>query len=222
MVLSSVRVPLPPIDALAASVLARRRLVGVLRAATGAGAHADEAVLGADVQDARRDGQHVEEPHARERGVDGLRRGVLEDLQPAPPALARGHELGALEEVDGDGVVGQVCVIDAVAAHVLAPRPLAPEPGDLRKARGELVAGGHQHGDPLTVGKGQLGALPGRPSQRLGGKDAHARPVLTHVDLARAGRAGAQDGGDRGVLRQHDEPRPVVSERRQRDDVRQR
>ena len=115
--------------------------VCVLRAAARPGAHAHVHVGGVDVQDARRYGEHVEKAPARKAGVHVLRRGVLGDVE---PAARRGR---SPVQVDRYRIVGQVGVVDAVAAHVLARRPLRAELCHLRKACGKLVGCPHKYGN---------------------------------------------------------------------------
>ena len=75
----------------------------------------------------------------REVEVDALGCGVLLDDKPAPSLVAAARGLARLVEVDGDGVVGEVCVVDAVAAHVFALRPLGAELRDLLETSRELI-----------------------------------------------------------------------------------
>ena len=91
-------------------------------------------VLGRNIQDTRRDGKNVEHTGLGKRGVDGLGRGVFGDDEPAARRLR-----AALVQVDGGGVVGQVGIVDAVAAHPLALGPLAAQAGILAQAIGELL-----------------------------------------------------------------------------------
>ena len=128
----------------------RAAVAGVLRAAAGTGAHAQVDASWVHVQDARGDGQHVHEAPAGKLAVNALGGGVLADLQPAAAALQ------ALVELDGHGVVGQIGVVDAVAADVLAAGPLGAQLGHLGQAAGKLVARGHQHGDAHVAGKRDL------------------------------------------------------------------
>ena len=136
--------------------LARAALAGallaVLRAAARAHAGLGVHVLGRDIQDTRRDGQDVEHAGLGQRGVDGLRRGVLGDDEPAARRLR-----AALVQVDGGGVVGQVGIIDAVAAHALALGPLAAQAGVLAQAVGELLGLGDEHGQRLAVTQVECG-----------------------------------------------------------------
>ena len=103
-------------------------------------------MLGRNIQDARRDGQDVEHAGLGQRGVDGLGRGVFGDDEPAARRLR-----ATLVQIDGGGVVGQVGIVDAVAAHSLALRPLATQAGVLAQAVGELLRLGDEHGQRLAV-----------------------------------------------------------------------
>ena len=109
-------------------------LLAVLRAAARTHAGLGVHVLGRNIQDARRDGQNVEHAGLGKRGVDGLGRGVFGDDEPAARRLR-----AALVQVDGGGVIGQVGIVDAVAAHALALGPLATQTGVLTQAIGELL-----------------------------------------------------------------------------------
>ena len=109
-------------------------------------------MLGGDIQDARRDGQDVEHAGLSQRGVDGLGRSVFGDDEPA----ARGLR-AALVQIDGGGVVGQVGIVDAVAAHALALGPLAAQAGVLAQAVGELLGLGDEHGQRLAVTQVECG-----------------------------------------------------------------
>ena len=122
-----------------AAALLGLALVGVLRAALGAAAHAQGDVAGVHAHDARGDGEHVEQAAVRELVIDVLGRGVLLHDEPSGMGVCAAGLLACLIQVDGDGVVGEVCVIDAVARDVLAPRPLGTQLCDLREAGGELV-----------------------------------------------------------------------------------
>ena len=75
----------------------------------------------------------------RELVIDVLGRGVLLHDEPSGMGVCAVGLLACLVQVDGDGVVGEVCVIDAVARDVLAPRPLGAQLCDLGEAGGELV-----------------------------------------------------------------------------------
>lgn len=63
----------------------------------------------------------------------------------------------ALVQVDGSGVIGQVGVIDAVAAHTLALGPLATQTGVLAQAVGELLGLGDEHGQRFAVAQVERG-----------------------------------------------------------------
>ena len=93
--------------------------------------------------------------------VDALGRGVLLDDKPASTLVAAARGLARLVEVDGDGVVGEVCVVDAVAAHVFALRPLGAELRDFLETRRELIGRGDEHGDGRPVLEGDGGARRG-------------------------------------------------------------
>ena len=119
--------------------------VCVLRAAACPRAHTHVHVGGVHVQNARRYGQHVEKAPARKARVHVARRGVLGDVE---PAARRGRPA---VQVNRDGVVRQVGVVDAVAAHILARSPLGAELGHLGEASGKLVRCPHQHGNAARV-----------------------------------------------------------------------
>ena len=109
-------------------------------------------MLGWDIQDARRDGQNVEHAGLGQCGVDGLGRGVFGDDEPAARSLR-----ATLVQVDSGGVVGQVGIVDAVAAHALALGPLAAQTGILAQAVGELPGLGDEHGQRLAVAQVEHG-----------------------------------------------------------------
>ena len=136
--------------------LARRALAGalfaVLRAAARTHAGLGVHMLGRNIKDARRDGQDVEHAGLGQRGIDGLGRGVFGDDEPAARRLR-----AALVQVDGGGVVGQVGIVDAVAAHALALGPLAAQTGILAQAVGELLGLGDEHGQRLAVAQVEHG-----------------------------------------------------------------
>ena len=79
--------------------------------------------------------------------VNLLGSGILRDLQPTA-----GRER-ALVEVDRHGIVGQVCVVYAVAGDVLVLCPLRAELRHLGESQRELVGRRHEHGDPPTCGE---------------------------------------------------------------------
>ena len=139
------------IGALARSALAGA-LLAVLRAAARTHAGLGMHVLGRNIQDARRDGQNVEHTGLGQCGVDGLGRGVFGDDEPAARRLR-----ATLVQVDSGGVVGQVGIVDAVAAHALAPSPLAAQTGILAQAVGELLGLGDEHGQRLAVAQVEHG-----------------------------------------------------------------
>ena len=136
--------------------LARAALTGallaVLRAAARTHAGLGVHMLGWDIQDARRDGQNVEHAGLGQCGVDGLGRGVFGDDEPAARSLR-----ATLVQVDSGGVVGQVGIVDAVAAHALALGPLAAQTGILAQAVGELPGLGDEHGQRLAVAQVEHG-----------------------------------------------------------------
>ena len=136
--------------------LARAALTGallaVLRAAARTHAGLGVHMLGWDIQDARRDGQNVEHAGLGQCGVDGLGRGVFGDDEPAARSLR-----ATLVQVDSGGVVGQVGIVDAVAAHALALCPLATQAGVLAQAVGELPGLGDEHGQRLAVAQVEHG-----------------------------------------------------------------
>ena len=109
-------------------------------------------VLDRDIQDTRRDGQDVKHAGLGQRGVDGLGRGVFGDDEPAARRLR-----AAIVQVDGGGVVGQVGIVDAVAAHALALGPLAAQTGILAQAVGELLGLRDEHGQRLAVAQVERG-----------------------------------------------------------------
>ena len=109
-------------------------------------------VLGRNIKDARRDGQDVEHAGLGQRGVDGLGRGVFGDDEPAARRLR-----AALVQIDGGGVIGQVGIVDAVAAHALALGPLAAQTGILAQAVGELLGLRDEHGQRLAVAQVERG-----------------------------------------------------------------
>ena len=139
------------VGALARAALAGA-LLAVLRTAARTHAGLGVHVLGRDIQDTRSDGQNVEHAGLSQRGVDGLGRGVFGDDEPA----ARGLR-AALVQIDGGGVVGQVGVVDAVAAHALALGPLAALAGVLAQAVGELLGLGDEHGQRFAVAQVERG-----------------------------------------------------------------
>ena len=109
-------------------------------------------VLGRNIQDTRRDGQNVEHTGLGQCGVDGLGRGVFGDDEPAARRLR-----AALVQVNGGGVVGQVGIVDAVAAHALALCPLATQACVLAQAVGELLGLGDEHGQRPAVAQVERG-----------------------------------------------------------------
>ena len=109
-------------------------------------------MLGRNIQDARCDGQDVEHAGLGQRGIDGLGCGVFGDDEPAARRLR-----AALVQVDGGGVVGQVGIVDAVAAHALALGPLAAQTGILAQAVGELLGLGDEHGQRPAVAQVERG-----------------------------------------------------------------
>ena len=109
-------------------------------------------MLGRNIQDTRRDGQDVEHAGLGQRGVDGLGRGVFGDDEPASRRLR-----AALVQIDGGGVIGQVGIVDAVAAHALALGPLAAQTGILAQAVGELLGLRDEHGQRLAVAQVEHG-----------------------------------------------------------------
>ena len=112
-------------------------LLAVLRASArlyaGLGVH----VLRQHVENARGDGEDVEHACLRECVVDGLGRGIFSDDEPTL-GLARRRGLGALEKVDRRRVVGQVGIVNAVAAHAFATRPFATGSRIFAQTIGEL------------------------------------------------------------------------------------
>ena len=136
--------------------LARATLAGalfaVLRAAARTHAGLGVHVLGRNIKNTRRDGQDVEHAGLGKRGVDGLGCSVFGDDEPAARRLR-----AALVQVDGGGVVGQVGIVDAVAAHALALGPLAAQAGILAQAVGELLRLGNEHGQRLAVAQVERG-----------------------------------------------------------------
>ena len=144
------------IGALARCALAGA-LFAVLRAAARTHAGLGVHMLGRNIKDTRRDGQNVEHTGLGQRGVDGLRRGVLGDDEPAARRLR-----AALVQVNGGGVVGQVGIVDAVAAHALALCPLATQACILAQAVGELLGLGDEHGQRLAVAQVERGGRFGR------------------------------------------------------------
>ena len=181
------------------STLGHARLVGVLRAAARSCPHAHAHVRRVDPEHPGCDRQHVEQAPARELGVHPTRGGVLGDLEPA----TRG--LGALVELDGDGVVGQVGVIDAVAGHVLATRPLGAEARHLREPAGKLVGGGHEHARAPAARKLNRGRRCHRVALLV---DTDGRRVAPDDDLGHGRGLGAQGRVRRLVTGENDEPSP--------------
>ena len=139
------------IGALARAALAGA-LLAVLRAAARTHAGLGVHMLGGNIQDARRDGQDVEHTGLGQRGVDGLGRRVFGDDEPAARRLR-----ATLVQVDSGGVVGQVGIVDAVAAHALALGPLAAQACVLAQAVGELLGLGDEHGQRLAVAQVERG-----------------------------------------------------------------
>ena len=87
---------------------AARRVPRVLRGAALALAHLEMHVGRRQLQHLRDDAQRVVEPGAGALGVDLGRRRVLLHVHPL------------LVDVDGEGVVGQIGVVEAVAGDALA------------------------------------------------------------------------------------------------------
>ena len=139
------------VGAFARSALAGT-LLAVLRAAARTHAGLGVHVLGRNIQDARRDGQDVEHAGLGQRRIDGLGRGVFGDDEPAARRLRT-----TLVQIDGGGVVGQVGIVDAVAAHALALGPLAAQTCVLAQAVGELLRLGDEHGQRLAVAQVEHG-----------------------------------------------------------------
>ena len=121
-------------------------LLAVLRAAARTDARLGKDVIGIDLQDARGEREDVEQARLGQGGIDLARCGVFGDDEPAP-----GRCGAALVQVDGRGVVGQVRVVDAVASHAFALRPLAAQLGDLAQATGKLLGLGDEDGAGLAV-----------------------------------------------------------------------
>ncbi len=121
-------------------------LLAVLRAAARADARLGEDVIGIDLQDARGEREDVEQARLGQGGIDLARCGVFGDDEPAP-----GRCGAALVQVDCSGVVGQVRVVNAVASHAFALRPLAAQLGDLAQATGKLLGLGDEDGAGLAV-----------------------------------------------------------------------
>ncbi len=136
--------------------------LGILRAALGAAANAQRHVLGRNAEHHGCDGEHVEQAAVGQLQVNLLGRGVLLHHEPTAVGVAAARVLARLVEVDGHGVVGQVGVVDAVAADVLALGPLGAQLGHLLQAGGKLVRGGHEHGDGGAVLERDGGARRGR------------------------------------------------------------
>ena len=136
-------------------------------------------MLGRNIQDARRDGQDVEHTGLGQRRVDGLGRRVFGDDEPAARRLRT-----ALVQVDGGGVVGQVGIVDAVAAHTLTLCPLATQTGVLAQAVGELLGLGDEHGQRLAVAQVERGGRLGHGG--VGGFVLGVRGLLLDI---RAGRS---------------------------------
>ena len=143
--------PARDVGALARSALAGA-LLAVLRAAARTHAGLGVHMLGRNIKDARRDGQDVEHAGLGQRGIDGLGRGVFGDDEPAARRLR-----ATLVQVDGSGVVGQVGIVDAIAAHALALGPLAAQTGILAQAVGELLGLRDEHGQRLAVAQVERG-----------------------------------------------------------------
>ena len=121
-------------------------LLAVLRAAARADTRLGEDVIGIDLQDARGEREDVEQARLGQGGIDLARCGVFGDDEPAP-----GRCGAALVQVDCRGVVGQVRVVNAVASHAFALRPLAAQLGDLAQAAGKLLGLGDEDGAGLAV-----------------------------------------------------------------------
>ena len=143
--------PARDVGALARSALAGA-LLAVLRAAARTHAGLGVHMLCRNIKDARRDGQDVEHAGLGQRGIDGLGRGVFGDDEPAARRLR-----ATLVQVDGSGVVGQVGIVDAIAAHALALGPLAAQTGILAQAVGELLGLRDEHGQRLAVAQVERG-----------------------------------------------------------------
>ena len=176
------------IGALARAALAGA-LLAVLRAAARAHAGLGVHMLGRNIQDARRDGQDIEHAGLSQCGVDGLGCGVFGDDEPAARRLR-----ATLVQVDGGGVIGQVGIVDAVAAYALAFGPLAAQACVFAQAVGELLGLGDEHGQRLAVTQVERGGGLGHGGHGAGlGGVAAGICGLAHG--IRAGRGFKRRGG---------------------------
>lgn len=114
--------------------------------------------------------------------VDGLGCGVFGNDEPAARRLR-----AALVQVDGGGVVGQVGIVDAVAAYALALGPLAAQARVLAQAVGELLGPGDEHGSGLPSPKSSVAAGSGMEEAAV----AHVRGLFLGVYAGRSSNAAA-------------------------------
>ena len=199
-----------------AAVLLHRRLArargdaAVLPAALLVLANAVEDLVGVDAEHDRRKRQDVAHPSLRPLHVHAARRLVLGDDQVRLPA----RFFGAMVDVNGDRVVGQIGVVYAIAGDMVLFRPLAAFFRALLQTRGELLGSLLEHrNDALAVRQdvedGDLAPLCGLDADVT----AHVRLHLAQADAFRTHHRARSDIALDGIVVGHDHVFPAARQR---------